>query len=362
MFILRLTQANCLKSKIQGQRIEELDAVMGEYHTLSSDAMALGERQFANLEQEMEDAQTIIRDAVRKLSGSLTGLESQSSSQRQVLKSLIDEMLQVTGAESGTITEQHTGLQRFFDETNALIAEFSAKMTELRSNSLSISSRFEAMQRQVGQITLCLNDVADIVKQTDLLALNAAIEAARAGESGRGFAVVADEVRKLAARTGGFNNEIRCALDGILHSLGEVGTQVERATQVDMSVAERSRETLDGLGKEMLGLTDKARVHSQHITEVTERIHHLSQEGVMAMQFEDIVTQMMCRISVKTQIVSNYLNTFLSLYNDNAEQDGLTRFRVRSQKLLALLVQSQADLSSMKSNTPASQEPSIELF
>lgn len=80
------------------------------------------------------------------------------------------------------------------------------------------------------------------------------------------------------------------------------------------------------------------------------------------MQFEDIVTQMMSRISVKTPIVSNYLNTFLSLYHDNAEQDGLTRFRVRSQKLLALLVQSQADLSSMKSNTPASQEPSIELF
>jgi methyl-accepting chemotaxis protein len=44
--------------------------------------MAHAEMQFTSLEQEMTEAQEIIRASVSKLSGSLTGLESQSSDQR----------------------------------------------------------------------------------------------------------------------------------------------------------------------------------------------------------------------------------------------------------------------------------------
>ena len=348
----------------QKDRMEELSSVMTEYHTLSNEAMALGERQFSSLEQEMEEAQSIIRDAVGRISGSLTGLESQSSNQREVLRSLIEEMLQMTGSDESSA--QQAGLQRFFDETNALITEFVAKMTELRASSVSISARFDEMQGQVGRITGCLNDVADITKQTDLLALNAAIEAARAGEAGRGFAVVADEVRKLASRTGGFNNEIREALDDILKSLRDVGLRVAESTRVDMSVAEKSRETLLALGDEMLSLTERAREHSRHITAVTEQMHHLTQEGVLAMQFEDIVTQMMSRISQKTLIVSRYLHAFLSLHQDQSEEDGLRRFKTRSQRLVALLVESQENLDAMRgslaSRGPGAAAPSIELF
>lgn len=348
----------------QKSRMDELNSVMAEYHSLSNDAMLLGERQFSSLEKEMEEAQGIIRNAVARLSGSLTGLESQSSNQREVLKSLIGEMLQMTGSEETDV--QHAGLQRFFDETNALITEFVAKMTELRGSSIGISARFDEMQGQVARITNCLNDVADITKQTDLLALNAAIEAARAGESGRGFAVVADEVRKLASRTGGFNNEIRLALNDILKSLQDVGVQVAQSTRVDMSIAEKSRETLLNLGEEMLSITEKARTHSKHITEVTEQMHLLTQEGVLAMQFEDIVTQMMSRISQKTLIVSGYLHAFLNLHQDQSEGDGLQRFKKRSEKLIGLLVESQQNLDAMKSindsHRPGSQADSVELF
>ena len=76
-------------------------------------------------------------------------------------------------------------MQRFFDETNLLIAEFSQKMDTLRSSSQEIAGSFEQMKAQVGGINTSLNDIAAITKQTDLLALNAAIEAARAGEAGR---------------------------------------------------------------------------------------------------------------------------------------------------------------------------------
>ena len=221
------------------------------------------------------------------------------------------------------------------------------------------------MQDKVARITISLDDVAGITKQTDLLALNAAIEAARAGEAGRGFAVVADEVRDLAARTGGFNIQIRQSLADIVASLKEVGARVAAASQTDMSVAEKSQATLIGLGKEMLELTETARQHSHHITEVTERMHLLTQEGVLAMQFEDIVTQMMGRISQRTLNVGEYLHAFLSLHQDKGETDGLQRFKRRTERLVALLVDSHIKVDALKfsaaSNRPA-QSSDIELF
>ena len=349
----------------QKSYINELNAVMSEYHVLSDEAMAHAQFQFSSLEKDMTDAQEVIRTSVSRISGSLTGLESQSSDQRQVLRSLIDQMLQMT--ESDHSQEQgQVSLQRFFDETNALITEFVRKMSQLQTTSQGIASSFEQMQDQVTRINGSLNDIAAITKQTDLLALNAAIEAARAGEAGRGFAVVADEVRNLAARTGEFNVDIRNGLSDILSSLQTVGLRIADATSIDMSIAEKSQATLHELGSELLELTSQAREHSRHITAVTEQMHNLTQEGVMAMQFEDIVTQMMDRINQRANNVGEYMHAFLALHQDN-ETDGLQRFRHRSQKLVQLLVNSHVKSDALHSSNAAShaKESSngeIELF
>ncbi|MDD2743350.1 MAG: methyl-accepting chemotaxis protein [Rhodocyclaceae bacterium] len=359
-----LAQRKHWKDKQEGY-IAELNDAMSEYNTLSTEAMSHAELQFNSLEQEMIDAQQLIRDSVNKLSGSLTGLESQSSNQRRVLRSLIDEMLQMTGSDDTQAAGQ-AGLQRFFDETHTLIAEFVSKMNQLQTTSHGIAVSFEQMQDQVGRITTTLNDVAGITKQTDLLALNAAIEAARAGEAGRGFAVVADEVRKLASRTGGFNIEIRDALGDILTSLRAVGERVADAGAVDMSIADRSQATLAELAAELLEVTERARQHSAHITAVTEQMHKLTQEGVLAMQFEDIVTQMISRISQRTTNVGEYLHAFLRLHQDQTKSNGLERFRHRSQQLVQLLVNAQVKAEAIKSHGPAKQSASsgndIELF
>ncbi|WP_341743483.1 methyl-accepting chemotaxis protein [Azonexus hydrophilus] len=330
--------------------VNELTTVMSEYHVLSNEAMAHAELQFSSLEQEMHEAQALIRSSVDRLSGSLTGLESQSNNQREILGSLINEMLSMTGSDDSHAAEQ-AGLKRFFDETNTLIAEFVGKMDQLRSTSQGVAESFNQMQDKVGRITNTLNDITGITKQTDLLALNAAIEAARAGEAGRGFAVVADEVRTLAARTGEFNIDIRNALNDILVSLRDVGQRVEAASHIDLSIADRSRATLSELGAELMDLTEKARQHSSNIASVTEQMRDLTQEGVMAMQFEDIVTQMINRIGQRTDNVGEYMHAFLSLHNDQDESDGIQRFRKRSQRLVELLVDSHVKSDALRSRT-----------
>jgi len=340
------------------QRMQEIEAAMAEYQELSSRAMRRAEEEFSGLERDMESARQLIRDSVAKLSGSLTGLDSHSASQREMLRSLIDEMLEMTGSDAGS-GEQQASLQRFFDQTNLLIDEFVRKVAELKSSSASVAESFERTKEQVQSITGLLNNTEAVTKKTDMLALNAAIEAARAGEAGRGFAVVADEVRKLAAHTEGLNEEIRNVLDKIVHSLDEVDVRVRQATTTDLSVADRSRENLASLGAEMVDLTGKARQHSQKITEITEQIGRLTQEGVMSMQFEDIVGQMMTRVTRKTLTVGKYLHAFLQMHQDREERDGVRRLRQRVDQLRNLL--QSFDQEQLAKAVPAG-ETSVELF
>ena len=342
----------------QQRRMQEIEAAMAEYQELSSKAMRRAEEEFSGLERDMEAARQLIRDSVAKLSGSLTGLDSHSASQRQMLRSLIDEMLQMTGAQS-IETQEQVSLQRFFDQTNQLIDEFVRKVSELKESSAGIAESFEHTKDQVQSITGLLNNAETVTKKTDMLALNAAIEAARAGEAGRGFAVVADEVRKLAAHTEDLNEEIRSVLDNIVRSLDEVDIRVRQATTTDLSVAERSRENLAGIGTEMLELTAKARQHSEHITAVSEQIQHLTKEGVMSMQFEDIVGQMMARVTRKTLTVGKYLHAFLQMHQDSDQRDGVKRLHARVDHLRELLAGFDREQGAV---VATAGEASVELF
>ncbi len=333
------------------QYTRELDAVMSEYQTLSSAAMTYAEAQFTALEDEMVEAQRIIQDSTSRLYGSFTGLESQSTDQREALRALVDELLDMAGSESAEAEEQ-ASLHKFFDETKALINEFIIKVTELRDASLGIAESFTQMRGKIQAVTQSLNRIGEVTKQTDLLALNAAIQAGRAGDAGREFAVVADEVHKLAARTREVNSSVRSSLDEILASLEEVGGRVDLACQLDLTIATRSRETVGQLGEEMQLLTDKARTHSVRISEVSDQMQALTRDGVLAMQFEDIVTQMMGRISKKSANVGHFLHAFLSLHQDTDAKNGLERFRSRSHRLVALMVESQQNTDSISTAPP----------
>ena len=346
----------------QQTRFADLEVVMGQYEKLAESAMVVADARIKDLEQEINEARQLIRHAMDKLSGSLTGLQSQSSDQRAMLHQLVDEMLQLASDDDAR-EQGNQGLQRFFNETHGLIGEFVDKMTRLRGGSERIAAEFEQMRTEVAAISKLLDDVAQITKQTDLLALNAAIEAARAGEAGHGFAVVADEVRKLAARTDSFSSQIRGALSDIVTTIHKVGVTVHEATTMDLSVAERSQENVNRLMQEMTEMSHSAGAQSRQITEISERIHSLVREGVLSMQFEDIVGQMLTRITEQTLNVGQFLHALLELHNDRDQSDGPLRFRRRIERLQALIDTTKAQSKGESTlTTQLNQGGDIDLF
>ncbi len=171
------------KNRLQYQiAVQELNTMVSKYHQLSDEILHCSECQFKNFTSEMAEAKDMIGDSINKLSGSLTGLQMLSARQREALIKLISEMLQMSGGTEHEVELEAIGFRRFFNETNALIAEFVLKITELNNNSMEISHGFAQMKTQVERIAGLLNQISTITKQTDLLALNAAIEAARAGQ------------------------------------------------------------------------------------------------------------------------------------------------------------------------------------
>jgi methyl-accepting chemotaxis protein len=144
--------------------------------------------------------------------------------------------------------------------------------------------------------------------------------------------------------------------------MDEVGESVAKATKTDLSIAENSQENLAHISKDLIQLATSAREQSHKITEVTEKIHKLTMDGVVAVQFEDIVSQMMDQIHHKTQFLSNFFQLFVALHNDHKESSGLQRFKKRIDGMQRLLINSVSQSAPKTGSDDTGAEASVELF
>ncbi len=136
-------------------------------------------------------------------------------------------------------------------------------------------------------------DVRSIAAQTNLLALNAAIEAARAGESGRGFSVVAAEVRKLSSRSAETGKRMGERVDHISAVMQSTLTTAQEATTHDKHAVTLSGELVEHVLSHVRKLGASADSMHHHGMVVRREVEKL----MMAMQFQDRVSQMLCGVN-----------------------------------------------------------------
>jgi methyl-accepting chemotaxis protein len=306
---------------VQEQRNRELAETMRNYDRSSDAAMELANRQFSTIREGIAQAYKIIDSATSRLTGSLTGLEKHSTSQMELLRQLVEELF--NAAQGDQQQEQIAGIQRFVKDTEDMITQLINFMNGIRSAGHDTASNFTQVEQLMRAVVEFLNNVNEITKQTDLLALNAAIEAARAGEAGRGFAVVADEVRKLAHRTNEFSAQIRTLLKDIDGYLGGLGASIKDISNLDLDTADRSRANMAHMWSEMENLNAAAARQSQHIAEVSKQIHTLVLEGIVSLQFDDLVRQILEQVQQRSSSLEDYMTSLHNLRSSGEAQDSV---------------------------------------
>ena len=327
------------RQKQQAQR-QRIDDSVREYDALCHQIAGNSETQYLRLRESLGQMQDVFSSAASELNRSFTGnATSHSAARNDSLRHLADELLALSAAHDQAA--QSTSLERFATETRDAIHGFVTTVQQLKGSGTDIASRFATMRDKVDAVTRLMTEVNQINSQTELLALNAAIEAARAGEAGRGFAVVADEVRKLAQRTEKFSDQIDALLREIHAAIGDVGVAVDVSGSTDISQAEASEASVAAMSQEMRELTARATEQSRRITEISESIHGRVMQGVVSMQFEDIVSQVLDKLHQHTDFMSRYAHGFFDAHRDVEERDGVARIQRRNTTLGHLLKDSE---------------------
>jgi methyl-accepting chemotaxis protein len=308
---------------------ERIDSGVLEYDTLCDRIAAESEAHYARLGESLTQMNEVVASAAQAMGG---------NDHREQLRQQVDELVALAANEDQA--RQHSGLQRFAEETREALRAFVLTVGALQTSGADIAARFMAMREKVNAVTRLMTEVNQINNQTELLALNAAIEAARAGEAGRGFAVVADEVRKLAQRTEVFSTQIETLLREIHVAIDDVGVAVDVSASTDISKARASEDNVNAIWAEMSELNARTAVQAQRINEVSESIHRLVMQGILSMQFEDIVSQVLGKLQQHTAFMRRYTQGFFDAHRDVDEKDGLTRIQRRVSTLTHLLHES----------------------
>jgi len=241
------------------------------------------------IETSLAQAQSLLRDAVVGLNQSFTGLYTQTQTQQQLVVSLLGDM-------TGAAQESHSSyatMQAFTQATSAVLQYFIDLVVSISRQSMQTAYKIDDMVQQMDGIFGLLANIKTITEDTHLLALNAAVEAARAGEAGRGFAVVAAEVRRLSQHSRQFSERLGAQIEEIKTTIATVRQVVGVVASTDMNVSLEAKGRVDAMMDELQQVNGRI-THSLHeVSTVTTHIHEEIGVAVRALQFEDIVTQLL---------------------------------------------------------------------
>jgi methyl-accepting chemotaxis protein len=213
-----------------------------------------------------------------------TRLSEQLSAERKLYETTLDEVNGNAG-DSGLV-----GVLR------DVLARFVKDMVRISGTSVRIMMEVESLRGHAANVATRGLQMENIASTTRMLSLNARIEAQRIGSSGAVFRVVADQIKALARESGELSKGIRDALAVHGVSLTRTTSEVAQLVSYDLDHAVSSHKNLDATIAKLSEMSSSSLA-------ILSRIQGEADAALQALQFEDMLTQLLQSISNKLEVV-----------------------------------------------------------
>lgn len=197
--------------------------------------------------------------ATNSASGVQTALRSQESSITEASEAAaqMTSALRESGKTARSTAQMASHASELAEHGNAVVGEASEGVERIRAAMADTASRIKAL----GDRSLQIYEIINIIQDTNLMALNAAIEASQARDAASGIQVLRTELNKLAEHSRSSVKEIVNLLKNIQAESGEVLALVEqanRAADVGGRLTEQCGKAFSTISATLRQSTDQA--------------------------------------------------------------------------------------------------------
>jgi methyl-accepting chemotaxis protein len=248
---------------------------------------------FASLVADVARSRNILHDAIPGLIASFNGLREDLSAQS---KELVEVSRQLQGTSGG---------KGFLAQMRGVLDVFVSDLVKVSHSSMQLVEKVEALGEDVTQIVTNVGQIESMAKATRLIALNARIEAHRAGDAGKTFRVVADEVKTLADEAAGFSGQIRDVVQRAHQRLDEARESTAALASHDLNSVLEAQQGV-------LGTVERLDETNVRVAHSLERFHANVDAAIRALQFEDILNQLLSSVESRLGSVSELWTTWLA--------------------------------------------------
>lgn len=171
----------------------------------------------------------------------------------------VHQSVKATGRQIDTLNEEVKKVENALAENKGYMYKMNDEMTSVKEAVDAANAVFEALQKQILEISAVTDQLNNIATSTNMLALNASIEAARAGQSGAGFAVVASKVQELAVDSNRCSGEVVDVVTAMQSQIQITTKQLQESTEAigaSMTALDDLQSSFDALNKDFVSLYD----------------------------------------------------------------------------------------------------------
>jgi methyl-accepting chemotaxis protein len=238
----------------------------------------------AKIISDLGRARSLLKDAMSRLLETFTRLREQLLQERTLYEVTLQEV-NGTAGDVGLVGVLRDVLSRCVDD-----------MVRIGASSVKIMMEVESLRGHTSKVAVRGQQIEKIASTTRMLSLNARIEAQRIGNAGAVFRVVADEIKSLANESGELSRAIREALAVQSASLAQTSTAVAKLASSDLDHAVTSNKKLDETIAKLAAMSARS-------LDIFARVQAETASALQALQFEDMLTQLLQSISDKLEIV-----------------------------------------------------------